>query len=365
MTPLRIAVRRSLAAWMFPVLLVLSGLNISEVGSGVFSEWRAAVASASTVMVLTLPLIAATAAADSLRYRRSGGESLVRGTRAQPWFHALRALAVWLWFLAAHLVALGVHWVLAVRAHGHVGLFDPWIALSSTVVLAAGACLGVMIGWLFPRFVTPPALAIALYVLPAYSGLLTSRHALMYSGVVEFPAEHVDPGVQSAQVTWFCLVAATSVAFLARPSRMRVVTVAALIVASIGAYTWVARAAEGPYFVPDAQLPPLHCVDGAPRVCLFAESPAQSSTQDAPAVAAMVTGIAAAIARIYPEVAMPAVIVPAQAQTLPPGAAVVRMSVAAPHLAPDQAVIDLPLRVAGCADEAQRCSVRWGRGDRA
>lgn len=185
---LTIAVRRSLAMWALPVLLVLSWLNISEVGADVFFEWRAAAASASSVMVLTLPLIAAVAAADSLAYRRRNADALIAGTKGQPWFHVLRALAVWIWFLLGHFIALGVHWLLAVRAHGNVAPFDPWVALSSTFVLLAGAFLGTTIGWLYPRFITPPALAIAFYALPAYSGILSARHVLMYSGSVEFPS---------------------------------------------------------------------------------------------------------------------------------------------------------------------------------
>ncbi|GAB94215.1 hypothetical protein BJY21_003967 [Kineosphaera limosa] len=308
-----IAFRRSAGMYAFPGALLVHLLNLGQVGTQVSYEWRIAAASVSTAMVITMPLAAATAAADSLRYRRVGAQDLVLTPGSRLAFHTLRTLAVWAWFVLAHTVALAAHWVLAMRAHGSFGLFDPWIAYSSTLVLLAAAALGTLVGWLVPRFVTPPLLAVVLYVVPAYGGLLTSRHALMYSGAVEFPGEHVNRFLQSGQVVWFLAVTATCLLALSAQAAWGKAATAVCAVALLAGYVWVGIGAQQRYLVADASPPPMVCVGTAPTVCTFAESPRAAYD-----VAPMIVAVNAAVVSTVPDARPAARIVPCRRQDRPP-----------------------------------------------
>ncbi|MFE7134693.1 hypothetical protein ACFVIM_27915 [Streptomyces sp. NPDC057638] len=232
----RIELRRSVAPWAGVVVLV-SALAFLHLVSGAWAkgptrwtgQWTSMALWTRHLLLFLWPLAVGLGALQGLREPRSGISELL-ATTPRPAWHRAAALAGTTAFALvsafALLVLLGAVRVLAGDAtYTHLGWLP--ISLVGALALAAGAVLGMGVARALPSVLTPPALAVAAFLLSSVlrqtaedavpTSAVPNRLSLLAPAVADVRETllTLSVPVHLGQTLWLLGLAATGLALLA------------------------------------------------------------------------------------------------------------------------------------------------------
>ncbi len=264
------ACRRSLGLYFVPAFLLVEAVDVLAHGQGWTITWESASQTGATIMMLLGPLAAAVAAAEGVELHRRG-TAFVTGDTTRSWrYGLLRFAGVSFWSLGSHLIGLAVIWLMTAMQHGSAGSLD-WIATAVSVeVLLAHVAVGVAVGTLIPRLLTPPALAVVLYALAPWLGV-PFRLVVADAGMTSMLGLQPRRDLLAAQAVWFACVALAALLVSGRFHPGRAVLAVAMV--AVSAYAASAATGLGATTLEPQKHPDLICAGSSPRVCASADVP--------------------------------------------------------------------------------------------
>ncbi|MEV7829678.1 hypothetical protein AB0P12_03510 [Streptomyces subrutilus] len=256
---LRIELRRSVAPWAGAAVLVLS-LAFLHLVSGPWwkgtalwtAQWTSMALWTRYLLIFLGPLAVGLGALQGLRDHRSKVSELLTST-PRPARHRAAALAGTTAFALVSafglLVLVGAVQVLAGDVpYTHLGWLP--VSLVAALALAAGAVLGMGVARALPSVLTPPALAVAAFLLTSFlrqnqtsegalpTSAVPNRLSLLAPGVasVRDTLLTLSPAVHLGQTLWLLGMAATGLALLAAATpRARLLALCPLLAAGAAA----------------------------------------------------------------------------------------------------------------------------------
>lgn len=160
----RLTLRHSVGRWAVLAYLALGVLNVSTFRDDAVEEWLWAMSSVSSILIIYLPVCISFAAAESVVLHRTGASSLMRGP-------GMRRLLPYVVRVAAHATyAVGAYLFSAIAAYllvfaevGKVGPPHLELVPPALAGIVASIAMGVTLGHVVPKLVTPVLVAFGAY----------------------------------------------------------------------------------------------------------------------------------------------------------------------------------------------------------
>lgn len=237
----RIELRRSLALWLLPLFVVVTGYAaIGELPEGVWL-WPHTSVSVQAALVLVGPLAAGLSAWVAARNRRQNIEELLV---TAPLSAAARDLTTWAATAALicfSYVLVAVSLILATLWGATWGAPAVGPVLAGLFALCMHSAIGYAVGYFLPRLFTAPLVAIADYLLQGYIGFFLVSFLSPVATPNADAFYGLYPTVSATQAVWFLGVSAIALGLVALRGRVRVATswfsIGTALVVTIGAAT--------------------------------------------------------------------------------------------------------------------------------
>lgn len=218
---LRIAIRRSVGAWFFPVVVLLEVLSATQHVETYATTWLGASDTTGAALILLLPLTAGVAAAEALWWYRAGAHEVLEfAAMGSGRVHVTRALALGLWVCAGHTVGVILTWAVTVWQKGEFGPVHVEVVLPGYLAILAAAALGTALGYRIRSLLVPPIIAVCLYLIPAYRLALTSAHFTVGGSTARLIGVEYVPQFLVVQSLWFILIGVAAAVTLWRTAGM-------------------------------------------------------------------------------------------------------------------------------------------------